>query len=44
MCNEIKLLYEIFFLDIGSDDDRVAFLVHSAAVLSPKKVVNTIKA
>lgn len=43
VCLEITTLYEIHFLEIGCDDDHVHFLVQSIPLLSPKKIVNTVK-
>ena len=43
ICLEISSRYEIHFLEIGFDEDHVHFLIQSVAVMSPKKIVNTIK-
>ncbi len=43
VCNEIQKRYEIEFLEIGSDDDHVHFLVQSVPVYSPKQLVQIIK-
>ncbi len=43
VCLEITTRYEIHFLEIGCDDDHVHFLVQSIPLLSPKKIVNTVK-
>ena len=43
VCLEISYRYEIHFLEVGCDDDHVHFLVQSVPLLSPKKIVNTIK-
>ncbi len=43
VCTGIEKRYEIFFLEIGADDDHVHFLVQSVPMYSPKKIVNTIK-
>ncbi len=43
VCTGIEKRYEIFFLEIGDDDDHVHFLVQSVPMYSPKKIVNTIK-
>ena len=42
-CGEIQKRYEITFLEIGSDDDHVHFLVQSVPVYSPKQIVQIIK-
>lgn len=43
VCEEISLRYEIEFLEIGTDQDDVHFLVQSVPTYSPKKIVQTIK-
>jgi putative transposase len=43
ICGEIQKRYEIEFLEIGSDDDHVHFLVQSVPMMSPKKIVQIIK-
>ncbi len=43
ICAEIQKRYEIEFLEIGSDDDHVHFLVQSVPIMSPKQIVQTIK-
>ena len=43
VCEEISLRYEIEFLEIGTDQDHVHFLVQSVPKYSPKKIVQTIK-
>ena len=43
ICNGISARYEINFVEIGSDQDHVHFLVQSVPTYSPKKVVQTIK-
>ena len=43
VCEGISQRYEIHFLEIGTDEDHVHFLVQSVPVYSPKKIVNTVK-
>lgn len=43
ICGEIQKRYEIEFLEIGSDQDHVHFLVQSVPMYSPKKIVQIIK-
>jgi REP element-mobilizing transposase RayT len=43
ICIEIASRYEIHFLEIGFDEDHVHFLIQSVPMMSPKKIVNTIK-
>ena len=42
-CEGISLRYEIRFVEIGSDEDHVHFLVQSVPMYSPKKVIQIIK-
>jgi putative transposase len=42
-CLEISKRYEIHFLEIGTDNDHVHFLVQSVPTYSPKKIVQIIK-
>ncbi len=42
-CLEISARYEIHFLEIGSDDDHVHFLIQSVPMMSAKEIANTIK-
>src|SRR5215210_1252518 len=43
VCLEISKRYEIIFLEIGTDQDHVHFLVQSVPMYSPKKIVQGIK-
>ena len=43
ICAEIEKRYEITFLEIGTDDDHVHFLVQSVPMHSPKQIVQIIK-
>ena len=43
ICLEIAKRYEIHFLEIGTDEDHVHFLVQSVPTYSPTKIVRTIK-
>jgi putative transposase len=43
ICLEISFRYEIHFLEVGCDEDHVHFLIQSVPMLSPKKIVNTVK-
>jgi putative transposase len=42
-CLEISKRYEMAFIEVGTDEDHVHFLVQSVAVYSPKKIVQIIK-
>lgn len=43
VCLEISQRYKIHFLEIGCDEYHVHFLIQSVPMLSPKKIVNTVK-
>ena len=43
ICLEIEKRYEIRFLEIGSDEDNVHFLLQSVPTYSPSKIAQTIK-
>jgi putative transposase len=43
ICLEISRRFEITFLEIGTDQDHVHFLVQSVPMLSPKRIVQIIK-
>lgn len=42
-CKEISKRYQIHFLEIGTDENHVHFLVQSVPSYSPTKIVTTIK-
>ncbi len=42
-CLEIAKRYEITFLEIGTDNDHVHFLLQSVPTYSPTKIVQTVK-
>lgn len=42
-CFEISKRYQIYFLEIGTDDNHVHFLVQSVPMYSPTKIVTIIK-
>jgi len=43
VCKSISEKYEINFLEIGTDEDHVHFLIQSVPILSPKTIVQRIK-
>ncbi len=43
VCQGLEERYEVHFLEIGLDGDHGHFLVQSVPLLSPKKIVNTLK-
>ena len=42
-CLEISKRYEIHFVEIGTDEDHVHFLIQTIPTLSPTKIAQTIK-
>ena len=43
ICLEIAKRYDIHFLEIGTDDDHVHFLIQSVPMMLPQRIVQTIK-
>ena len=43
ICLEIAKRYEIHFLEIGTDQDHVHFLIQSVPMMLPQRIVQTIK-
>jgi len=43
ICLEISNRYEIHFLEIGTDNDHVHFLIQSVSTISATKIITTIK-
>ena len=43
ICLEISARYEINFIEIGTDEDHVHFLVQSVPVMEPKSIVQIVK-
>jgi REP element-mobilizing transposase RayT len=43
VCINIEKRFEIKFLEIGSDENHVHFLIQSVPMLSVKKIVQTVK-
>jgi len=43
VCEEMAKRYEIHFLEIGTDNDHVHFLIQSVPTLSPKQIAQTVK-
>ena len=43
ICLEIAGRYEIHFLEIGTDNDHVHFLIQSVPMMVPQRIVQTIK-
>ena len=43
ICLEISRRYEIEFIEIGTDEDHVHFLIQSVPTYSPKKIIQIVK-
>ena len=43
ICKGIEKRYEINFVEIGSDEDHVHFMIQSVPMYSAKKIIQTIK-
>ena len=43
VCAAISERYEVYFLEIGSDEDHVHFLIQSVPMLSPKQIIQIVK-
>ncbi|MCT4117755.1 IS200/IS605 family transposase [Elizabethkingia anophelis] len=43
ICLEISKRYEIFFIEIGTDNDHVHFLIQSVPTESPTKIIRAVK-
>lgn len=43
ICLEISKRYEISFIEIGTDHDHVHFLIQSVPILSPTRIIQTVK-
>jgi len=43
VCKNIESRYEIFFIEIGADDNHVHFMIQSVPMLSVKEISQTVK-
>ena len=43
ICLEISKRYEIFFIEIGTDNDHVHFLIQSVPMFSATRIIQTVK-
>lgn len=43
ICEEISERYEIYFIEIGADEDHVHFMIQSVPVLSAKQIIQIVK-
>ena len=43
ICLEISKRYEIEFIEIGTDNDHVHFLIQSIPTMSPSKIIQAVK-
>ena len=42
-CRGIEVRYEMFFLEIGTDNDHVHFLIQATPEMSPSEIIRTVK-
>ncbi len=42
-CMEIEKMYEIKFIEVGTDKDHVHFLIQSVPTYNPKKIIQIVK-
>ena len=43
VCQEIEIAHEIFFIEIGNDENHIHFLIQSVPSLSPSKIAQIVK-
>lgn len=43
VCNNIESRFEIFFIEIGADENHVHFLIQSVPMMSVKNIAQTVK-
>lgn len=43
ICRDIYRRYDIYFVEIGADDNNVRFSIQSAPILSVKSIVQSVK-
>jgi len=43
VCIDLSLRYEIYFLEIGTDDDHVHFLIQAVPTYSPSRIARIVK-
>ena len=43
VCKNIESRYEIFFIEIGADENHVHFLIQSVPMMSVKEIAQTVK-
>lgn len=43
VCQEISERYEVYFVEIGTDENHVHFLIQSVPVLSPSQIIKMVK-
>ena len=43
ICIEIQKRYDIYFVEIGADNDHVHFLIQSVPAISPSKIAQIVK-
>lgn len=43
VCQQISNGYEIYFVEIGTDEDHVHFLIQSVPLMSPTRIITVVK-
>ena len=43
VCQQISNGYEIYFVEIGADEDHIHFLIQSVPVMSPTRIITVVK-
>ena len=43
ICGEISKRYEIYFVEIGTDEDHAHFLIQSVPTISPTRIAQSVK-
>ena len=43
ICIEISKRFEITFIEIGTDNDHVHFLIQSVPMMSPRRIIQTVR-
>ena len=43
VCKGMEDRFEVYFVEIGADEDHVHFLIQSVPMMSPQRIVQTLK-
>jgi len=43
ICIEIQKRYDIYFVEISTDNDHIRFLIQSVPMISPSRIVQIVK-